>query len=103
MKGRTRIKQDMAGARKVRFRKSGTVGKQNGTAATETLQGPGSGERSRKQFVPTQAPPPISKFRDDARTDPPQGQGLPYYQLGEGEPTVALMAPASFQNPVILS
>lgn len=103
MKGRTRIKPDMSAARKVRFSESGTVGEQNRTASTQTLQGPGNGARSRKQFVPTQAPPPISKFRDDARTDPPQGQGLPYYQLGEGQPTVALMVPAGFQDPVILS
>jgi len=34
MKGRTRIKPDMAAARKVRFNKSGTVGKQNRTATT---------------------------------------------------------------------
>lgn len=53
--------------------------------------------------VAVQAPPPISTFRDDAHTDPPQRQGLPYYQLGEGQPSVALMVPASFQNPVILS
>lgn len=67
------------------------------TQTTPTMQGESRG------LIALQAPPPISKFRDDARTDPPQGQGLPYYQIGEGQPTVALMAPACFQNPVILS
>lgn len=46
MKGRTRIKPDMSAARKVRFSESGTVGKQNRTASTETLQGPGNEARS---------------------------------------------------------
>jgi len=53
--------------------------------------------------VAVQAPPPISKFRDDARTDPPQGQGLPYYQIGEGLGLVDQRAAGRFHNRVVLS